>query len=64
MSTDPYRKWTRLLVKYLTIDHLLYADDVKLIAPRKQSDALAKWSEDWELILNHSKSEHLPIGDF
>ncbi len=24
----------------LTIDHLLYADDVKLIAPRKQSDAL------------------------
>ncbi len=37
----------------LTIDHLLYADDVKLIAPRKQSDALhisllasSKWSED------------------
>ncbi len=24
----------------LTIDHLLYADDVKLIAPRKHSDAL------------------------
>ncbi len=24
----------------LTKDHLLYADDVKLIAPRKQSDAL------------------------
>ncbi len=54
----------------LTIDHLLYADDVKLIAPRKQSDALqssmlasSKWSEDWELILNPSKSEHLPIGD-
>ncbi len=54
----------------LTIDHLLYADDVKLIAPRKQSDALqssllarSKWSEDWALILNPSKSEHLPIGD-
>ncbi len=54
----------------LTIDHLLYADDVKLIAPRKQSDTLqrsllasSKWSEDWELILNPSKSEHLPIGD-
>ncbi len=54
----------------LTIDHLLYADDVKLIAPRKQSGALqssllasSKWSGDWELILNPSKSEHLPIGD-
>ncbi len=54
----------------LTIDHLLYADDVKLIAPRKQSDALqssllasSKWSEDWQLILNPSKSEHLPVGD-
>ncbi len=54
----------------LTIDHLLYADDVILIAPRKQSDALqssllasSKWSEDWELILNPSKSEHLSIGD-
>ncbi len=36
----------------------------------RQSDALqssllasSKWSEDWELILNPSKSEHLPIGD-
>ncbi len=49
----------------LTIDHLLYADDVNLFAPRKQSDALqsSKWLEDWELILNPSKSEHLPIGD-
>ncbi len=54
----------------LTIDHLLYADDVKTIAHRKQSDALqssllvsSKWSEDWELIINPSKSEHLPIGD-
>ncbi len=53
----------------MTIDHLLYADDVKLIAPRKQSDAIqssllasSKWSEDWVLILNPSKSEHLPIG--
>ncbi len=50
----------------LTIDHLLYADDVKLIAPRKQSDALqssllasSKWSEDWELIFNPSNNEHL-----
>ncbi len=54
------------LTDNLTIYHLLYADDVKLIAPRKQSDAhqssmlaSSKWSEDWELILNPSKSEHL-----
>ncbi len=53
------------LTDNLTIDHLLYADDVKLIAPPKtigypQSSLLAssKWSEDWELILNPSKSEH------
>ncbi len=44
------------LTDNLTIDHLLYADDVKLIAPRKQSDTLqsslvasSKWSEDWDL---------------
>ncbi len=53
----------------LTIDHLLHGDDVKLIAPRKQSDAFqssslasSKWSEDWGLILNPSKSEHLQLG--
>ncbi len=46
---------------YLTINHLLYADDVKLLAPRKKSDALqnsllasSKWTEDWALILNPS----------
>ncbi len=56
------------LTDNLTIDHLLHANDVKLIAPRKQSDALisflvasSKWSEDCELILNPSKSEHLPV---
>ncbi len=50
----------------LTIDHLLYADDVKLIAPRKQSDALqssllasSKWSE---LILNPSNQSTTPLG--
>ncbi len=52
----------------LTIDHLLYADVANLIAPQThalQSSLVAssKWSEDWELILNPSKSEHLPIGD-
>ncbi len=58
------------LTDNLTIGHLLYADDVKLIATRKQSDALqssllasSKWLEDWDLILIPSKSEHLPIGD-
>ncbi len=58
------------LTDNLTIDNLLYADDVKLITPRKQLNTLqssllasSKWSEDWELILNPSKSEHLPIGD-
>ncbi len=58
------------LTDNLTIAHLLYADDVILFAPRKQSDALqsslvasSKWSDDWELILNPSKSEHLPVGD-
>ncbi len=25
--------------------------------------ASSKWSEDWELILNPTKSEHLPVGD-
>ncbi len=62
--------YVNILTNNLTIDHLLYADDVKLIAPRKQSDALqssllasSKWSEDWELIFNPSKSEHIPIGD-
>ncbi len=54
------------LTDNLTIDHLLYADDVKLIAPRKQLGALqssllasSKWSVDWTLTLNPSKSEHL-----
>ncbi len=54
----------------LTIYHLQYADDVKLVTPRKKAVALqssliakSKWSEDWELILNPSKKEHLPFGD-
>ncbi len=54
----------------LTIDHLLYADEVKIIAPRNQAAALqsslattSTWSEGWELIINPSKSEDLPAGD-
>ncbi len=55
---------------YPTADSLLYAGDVKLIAPRNRHDILqnslnssASWSKDWELDLNPTKSEHLPIGN-
>ncbi len=49
----------------------LYADNVKFIAPpRDRHDILqnplnssASWSKDWELDLNPTKSEHLPIGN-
>ncbi len=58
------------LANNLTIYHLQFADDVKLVTPRKMAVALQscliakyKWSEDWELILNPSKKEHLPFGD-
>ncbi len=51
-------------------DSLRYADDVKLIAPLNCHDILqnsrnssASWSKDWELDLNHTKSEHLSIGN-
>ncbi len=55
---------------HLSVDSLLYADDVKLIAPRNSHDILqnslnisASWSRVWELGLNPTKSEHLPIGN-
>ncbi len=58
------------LADNLAIANLLYADDVKLIAPRKQAAAFqssliasSKLSEGWELILNPSKSKQLPFGD-
>ncbi len=52
----------------LTIGHLLYANDAKLIqeyatAPQSSLGANSKWSEDWELILNPAKCERLPVGD-
>ncbi len=54
----------------LAADSLLYVDDVKLIVPRNHHDILqnslnssASWSKDWELELNPTKSEHLPIGN-
>ncbi len=46
-----------------------YVHEAELCRPRKQADAIqsslvasSKWSEDWELIFNTSKSEHLPVG--
>ncbi len=54
----------------LLADSLLYVNDVKRIAPRNRHDILqnslnssASWSKDWELDLNPTKSEHLPIGN-
>ncbi len=54
----------------LTRDHLLKSDDFDLIVSRKQAAALqsslvasAKCPEEWELTLNPSKSEHLPVED-
>ncbi len=45
-------------------------DDVKLIDPRNRHDILqnsltvsVSWSKDWELDLNPTIREHLPIGD-
>ncbi len=53
----------------LSADSLLYAGEVKLIASLNHHDILQKflnirasWSRDWELDLNATKSEHLPIG--
>ncbi len=50
----------------LTCNHLFFADDVKLIAPRSQQHELISsiekalnWSRRWGLPLNASKSHHL-----
>ncbi len=58
------------LPDHLSADNLLYADDVTFIAPRNRHDILqnslnssSSWSKDWELDLNPTKSEHLPIGN-
>ncbi len=58
------------LPDHLSEHRLLYADDVKLIAPRNRNDTLqnslnssASWPKDWELDLDPTKSEHLPIGN-
>ncbi len=54
----------------LSADSLLYADDIKLIAPRNRHDILqnslnisASRSKDWELDLNPTNNEHLPIDN-
>ncbi len=50
----------------LTCNHLLFADDFRLIAPRSQQHEMMSsieqalnWSRRWELPLNASKSHHL-----
>ncbi len=62
--------YTNDLPDRLSVDNLLYADDVKRISPRNRHGILhnslnisAGWSRDWELDLNPTKSEHLPIGN-
>ncbi len=58
------------LPDHLSADSLLYAGNVKLIAPRNRHYILqsslnnnTSWSKDWELDFNPTKSEHLPIGN-
>ncbi len=55
------------LTDNLTIDHLLYAGDVKFIAPENNlmlsKAPCSLVPNGWELILKPSKSEHLPVGD-
>ncbi len=53
----------------MSSDSLFYEDGVKHITPRNRHyifknslNASAGWSNDWELDLNPTKSEHLPIG--
>ncbi len=57
------------LADELTCNHLFFADNVKLIAPRSQKHELRSsiqqaitWSRRWDLPLNASKSHHLSIG--
>ncbi len=61
--------FTNDLENELTCNHFLFADDVKLIAPRSQQHELRSsieqalnWSRRWDLPLNASKSHHLSIG--
>ncbi len=57
------------LADELTYNDLFFADDVNLIAPRRQQHELSSsieqalsWSRRWDLPLNASKSHHLSIG--
>ncbi len=58
------------LPDHLSADSLLYVDDAKLTALQNRHGILqnslnvsASWSKVWELELNPTKSEHLPIGN-
>ncbi len=57
------------LADELTCNHLFFADNVKVIAPRSQQHELGSsisqafnWYRRWDLPLNASKSHHLSIG--
>ncbi len=61
--------YVNALPHHLSEDSLLYADHAKLIALRNRHGILqnflnvsASWSKDWELDLNPTKSDQLPIG--
>ncbi len=61
--------FTNDLADELTCNHLFFADDVKLIAPRSQQPELRSsirqafhWSHCWDLPFNASESHHLSIG--
>ncbi len=56
------------LTDRLSADRLLYADDVKLIAPRNRHDILlnslnihASWSRNWDLDLTPPKASTFPL---
>ncbi len=58
------------LPDHLSVDSLLYGDDVKLIALRYRHDIFQNslnmsdsWSKGWEMDLNPTKSDHLPNGN-
>ncbi len=66
----PFAIYINDLPDHLSADSIPYTGEVKLIAPRTRPDILqsslhvsASWSKDWELSLNHDKSEHLLIGN-
>ncbi len=65
----PFVIYVNDLPDHLPTNRLLYANDVKLIAPHNHCEIIqsslnvrASWSKDWELYLYPTKSEHISIG--